>query len=62
MKTKAMVLIVLGILGIIFVATFDIITAKPVNDITGPKSIAGFIISGVLIAAGVYFLLKKPKS
>lgn len=58
-KVKGAVLILLGITGIIFGCTFDIIMKKPMNDITGPKSIAGFVISGILIVWGIRLLAKK---
>ena len=61
MKKKGVVLILLGILGIIFVCTFDIIVGKPVNDITGPKSISALVFCGFLIIIGIRFLLKKPR-
>jgi hypothetical protein len=61
MKAKSIILIVLGILGGIFVYVFDIIAGKPVNDITGPKSISAFVLCGALIAIGIYLLLKKSK-
>jgi hypothetical protein len=60
-KVKGIILIVLGILGGIFVCTFDIMVGKPVNDITGPKSISVLVICGVLIIAGIRLLFKKPK-
>lgn len=61
MKIKGTILILLGVLGAIFVCTFDIIAGKPVNDITGPKSIPVLIICGFLIILGIRFLLIKPK-
>ena len=61
MKKKGIVLIVLGILGAIFVYTFDIIMGKPVNDISGPKSISALIFCGILIIVGVRFILKGVK-
>jgi len=61
MKTKGIILIVLGILGSIFVCVFDIIMGKPVNDITGPKSISALVLCGLLIIIGFYFLFKKSK-
>lgn len=61
MKTKGMLLILLGVLGSIFVLTFDVIAGKPVNDITGPKSIFALLISGVSVIAGIRCLLKSPK-
>ena len=61
MKKKGIVLIALGILGAIFVCTFDIIMGKPVNDVSGPRSIAALIICAVLIIMGVRFILKGPK-
>ena len=58
MKAKGIILILLGILGSIFICTFDIIAGKPVNDITGPKSTPGLIICGILIIIGLRFLIK----
>jgi hypothetical protein len=60
MKAKGVLLIVLGVLGAVFVCTFDILVGKPVNDISGPKSISALIICGIFIIAGFRFLLKKP--
>jgi uncharacterized membrane-anchored protein len=59
MKAKGIILIALGILGAIFVCTFDIIVGKPVNDISGPKSISALIFCGILIILGIRFLLKR---
>lgn len=59
MKKKGVFLIILGILGIIFVCTYDILVGKPVNDFTGPKSYLGFAISGALILVGVRLWLTK---
>ncbi len=61
MKTKGIILILLGVLVGIFVCTFDIIVGKAVNDITGPKSISALLISGLFIIVGVHFLLKKSR-
>lgn len=61
MKAKGFVLIALGVLGAIFVCTFDILAGKPINDITGPKSIAALIVCGILIIAGLRLFLKKGK-
>ncbi|MFC1514374.1 hypothetical protein ACFL5X_00535 [Candidatus Omnitrophota bacterium] len=61
MKAKGVVLIMLGVLGAIFVGTFDILAGKPVNDITGPKSISALIICGAFILIGFRFLLKVKK-
>jgi hypothetical protein len=61
MKTKGIILVLLGVLGAIFVCTFDVITGKPVNDITGPKSISALIICGILIILGIRFVLKSPR-
>ncbi len=52
-KTKAKILIILGILGIAFICTWDIITGKAVNDISGPRSIAVLVISGLMLILGV---------
>lgn len=61
MKPKALILILLGTLGIIFVCTFDIISGKPINDFTGPKSTPTLITCAILIIAGIMFLLKGSK-
>jgi len=61
MKAKGIILIVLGVLGAIFVCTFDIIVGKAVNDITGPKSISALVICGIFIITGIRFLLKSSK-
>lgn len=63
MKTRDKILgislIILGIIGAAFVCTFDIIMRKPVNDITGPKSISGLILAGIFIILGIKQVLKK---
>jgi hypothetical protein len=61
MKTKGIILIMLGFLGSIFICIFDIIMGKPVNDITGPKSISALVLCGVLIIIGILLLFKKAK-
>ena len=53
MKAKGLLLILLGVIAAIFVCTFDLIAGKPVNDITGPKSISALIISAVFIIMGI---------
>ncbi len=58
-KTKSIILLLFGIGGIAFVCTFDIIVGKPTNDITGPKSITGLIISSIFILIGLVSLIKK---
>ena len=60
-KIQGAILLLLGIVGAIFVFTYDILAGKPVNDISGPKSIAVLIICAVLIVMGVRFLLKRPQ-
>jgi len=62
MKKNGALLIAIGIIGIIFVSIFDIIMRKPVNDITGPKSIAALAVCIILIFSGLIVLLKKKKS
>jgi hypothetical protein len=61
MKIKGIILLVLGVCGVIFVCIFDVLTGKPVNDVTGPKSILGFVVSGIFLFIGVYLLSKKTK-
>jgi len=61
MKIKGIALIILGILGAIFICTFDIIVGKPVNDISGPISISALVFCGLLVLAGVTFVLKSVK-
>jgi hypothetical protein len=58
---KGMVLIVLGVLGAIFVSTFDILAGKPVNDISGPKSISALVFCALLIIIGFRLILKAKK-
>ena len=62
MKAKGIIVIMLGVLGAIFVCTFDIIVGKPVNDITGPNSILALIICGIFIITGIRYLLKGSKN
>ncbi|MBU1006809.1 MAG: hypothetical protein KKH08_04370 [Candidatus Omnitrophica bacterium] len=59
MKKNGKNLITLGVLGVIGILLFDIVLRKPVYNISGPKSITGFIICGILIIAGLIFLKKK---
>ena len=59
MKIKGVILIVLGILGAIFVCTYDILAGKAINDISGPKSIFGLISCGIIIVLGIITLKKK---
>lgn len=59
MKTKGIILIGLGLLGAIFVCTFDIIAGKEINDITGPKSISALVICGIFIITGISIFLKN---
>jgi len=61
MKIRGLALIILGTLGAVFVSTYDIIAGKPVNDVTGPKSILAFVICGIFIVLGTRFLFKKKK-
>ena len=59
-KTKAKILIVLGILGIVFVCTWDFFLGKAVTDITGPKSIVVLAVSVSMILLG-FIALKSKK-
>ena len=59
MKKKGIILITLGILGTIFVLSFDKLAGKPVNDISGPKSITVLIVCAILIILGIISLSKK---
>lgn len=61
MRVKGLVLILLGVLGAAFVSTFDIIMRKPVNDITGPKSISALVVCALLVITGAYLALAKQK-
>ncbi len=61
MKIKGIILIIIGVLGAAFVCTFDVITGKPVNDITGPRSIIALAVCVLLIIAGMRFLLKGSR-
>ncbi|MFC1699771.1 hypothetical protein ACFL1I_07455 [Candidatus Omnitrophota bacterium] len=59
MKAKGIILLLAGVLGAIFVSTYDMILGKEINDITGPKSIPALIICAVFIAMGARFILRK---
>jgi len=61
LKTKGSALIVLGILGAVFILTFDMIVGKPRNYI-GYKSIIALIACALLMIQGIISLLKKPKA
>ena len=54
-------LVVLGILGTLFVLNYDKLMGKPVNNFTGPKSVAGFIFCGLLVLIGVILAIKEKK-
>jgi hypothetical protein len=58
MRKKGIFLTISGILGIVFVCTFDIIAGKPVNDITGPKSISALIVFGITLLFGLIQLFR----
>jgi len=58
-SVKGLVFIIFGIVLAIFTSIFDIIAGKPVNDVTGPKSILGFILSAILVIMGIRKLVKK---
>jgi hypothetical protein len=60
-KLRGLVLILLGLLAAAFVCTYDIIVGKPVNDITGPKSISALIFCGLMIIAGIYLLIRASR-
>ncbi len=60
-KTQGVIILLVGILGAVFVSIFDVLVGKPVNDITGPRSIIALIACVLLIIMGIRFLLKKPK-
>ena len=59
MNKSGLGLVVLGVIGILFVLSFDIIAGKPVNDISGPKSISALIVSLLLVFIGAGILAKK---
>lgn len=59
MKKKALLLIIFGVVGVIFILNFDVIMGKSVNDVTGPKSFFGFFISFLAIFEGIKMLIVK---
>ncbi|MBP7088726.1 MAG: hypothetical protein KBB01_05445 [Candidatus Omnitrophica bacterium] len=59
MKKKGVILIILGIVGITFICLVDVFMGKPVNDVTGPKSIIGLVICGIFVISGIYILQKS---
>ena len=56
MKAKGIILIIVGMLGAISVCMFDVIAGKPVNDITGLKSMLALILCGLLMIIGIRYL------
>ena len=52
-KHGGLFLIILGIVGSALVFTWDIIMKKPVNDITGFRSVAALAVCVVLVILGV---------
>lgn len=60
-RVWAILLIILGVLGVGLVCTYDIIAGKEVNDFIGPKSTPAMILSGILIVLGI-IKLKKTKA
>ncbi len=62
MRRRGILLISIGILGAIFVSAFDLIVGKPINDITGPKSISAFIVCGLFIIKGFIDLKRTPRN
>lgn len=60
MKRKGLLLVILGVVGAVYVYFFDILMGKPVNDITGPKSISAFIICAILIIVGLRMAFGCP--
>ncbi|MCX5692814.1 MAG: hypothetical protein NTX47_03915 [Candidatus Omnitrophica bacterium] len=60
MKTEGLIFIILGVVGAIFVSTYDIILGKAMNYI-GPKSIIAFFVCALLIIRGAISFLKKPR-
>lgn len=61
MKRKGLLLITLGVIGALLVFNFDMIVGKPVNDISGPKSIIALLISATAIIIGAMIILKGKK-
>lgn len=61
MKRKGIISVLVGVLGVIFILTFDMMMGKPVTDISGPRSIFALIICGFFIIAGLRLLLRKSK-
>ncbi len=53
MRLKGIVLIVIAFFGVIFISTFDIVMGKPVNDISGPKSIISLMICLLFLIKGI---------
>ncbi|MFH1045690.1 MAG: hypothetical protein V1727_01850 [Candidatus Omnitrophota bacterium] len=60
-KIQGIVLLVVGVLGSVLVGIFDVIVRKPMNDLSGPKSIIGFAVCAIFVFMGVRFLLKESK-
>lgn len=61
MKVKGIILVVIGLIGIVFVCSFDKLAGKSVNDITGPRSISTLILCAGIIFFGIRLLLRSKK-
>lgn len=62
MKNKGWILITIGVLGVVFILSFDMIMGKPANDISGPKSIIALVVFVFVIIGGIRVLLKGLKN
>lgn len=59
LKINGYIYVVAGLLGILFVLSFDIMMGKPVNDISGPKSISALVLCCIFVIAGILSLRSK---
>ncbi|MBM3249516.1 MAG: hypothetical protein FJZ09_01545 [Candidatus Omnitrophica bacterium] len=60
MKRKGLLLVILGVIGALYVYFFDLLMGKPMNDVTGPKSVVAFVICGILVLAGLRIAFGCP--
>ncbi len=59
-KSKGVMGVILGILGVAFILLFDIIVGKPY--MIGYKSIIGFVVCAVVIVMGVRWITKGSEA
>ncbi len=58
-RLKGIILILAGLGGAVFTLTYDFIMDKPFY--IGTKAVTGFVVCGLLVLYGIWFIIKKPR-